>query len=293
MYAKQEQSTQEYQSISKNIKLEPFVLEHYFPFAQTSKRSWKTEKRHIERHILPYFGKAPLEDISAQALIDWVNQLEQRGLSYSSRFRMFWLFKSVLNYAVRWGKLESDASFRSARLSARPGRKPEILGDRDILRLIDILSNSRHRAAADAIHLILLTGAGKSEVLYARWEDVNLEKGILATNKTFTGRTRLIPLNSKALALIHGLPRREDVPWLFYTRNGTRLTSVTRQWSQIREKLGRPDLRLQDLRHTFANLLLESGASKKDLNVILGHYKLDTLNIAHSKALEEKNGAPL
>lgn len=288
MYAKQEQYTKDCQSTSKNIKLEPFVLEHYFPFAQASKRSWKTEKRHIERHILPYFGKAPLEDISAQALIDWVNQLEQGGLSYSSRFRMFWLFKSVLNYAVRWGKLESDASFRSARLSARPGRKPEILGDRDILRLIDILSNSRHRAAADAIHLILLTGAGKSEVLYARWEDVNLEKGILATNKTFTGRTRLIPLNSKALALIHGLPRREDVPWLFYTRNGTRLTSVTRQWSQIREKLGRPELRLQDLRHNFAGILVDQGVNKKELQNILGHYKSETLELVRNNSFENK-----
>lgn len=268
--------------------LKNFVLNYYIPLVKTAKRSWKDEKRNLERYILPSFGMVPLADISTQSLMDWVGMLEQAGLSYSSRFRMFWLFKGVLNCAVRWGALENDNAFRSARLSARPGRRPELLSHGDLLRLFDILKQHHHRSSADAIRLMLLTGAGKSEILNARWDDVDLERGILTTDKTFTGRTRSIPLNSEALKLVGSLPRQEGVPWLFFSRNGTRLANVARQWGQIREKLGRPELRLQDLRHNFANILMEEGVHQKDLKVILGHYKIETLELARSRSLERK-----
>ena len=132
---------------------------------------------------------------------------------------------------------------------------------------------------------MLLTGASKSEILYARWEDVDLVNGTLVTNKTFTGRPHLIPLNNEALKLIHSLPRRDDVPWLFFTRNGTRLAAITREWYEIREQLGRPELRLQDLRHSFANFLVSIGINQRDLRTILGHYKPETLALVRNNIL--------
>ena len=257
--------------------LSDFVQERYLPFVQENKRSWKADKSNLERHILPHLGSYRLSDISTDILKSWVSTLELTGLSYSSCFRLFWLAKYVLNCAVRWGVLASDAAFKAANLPAMPHRQPVLLGAEDILRLIDILKTYRHRAAANAIHLMLLIGASKSEILYARWEDLDLVNGTLVTNKTFTGRPHLIPLNNEALKLIHSLPRRDDVPWLFVTRNGTRLSSITREWYQIRGLLGRPEMRLQDLRHSFANFLVSIGINQRDLRTILGHYKPETL----------------
>ena len=267
--------------------LSDFVQERYLPFVQENKRSWKADKSNLERHILPHLGSYRLSDISTDILKSWVSTLELTGLSYSSCFRLFWLAKYVLNCAVRWGALASDAAFKAANLPAMPHRQPVLLSAEDILRLIDILKTYRHRAAASAIHLMLLTGASKSEILYARWEDVDIERGTLVTSKTFTGRPHLIPLNNEALKLIHSLPRRDDVPWLFFTRNGTRLSSITREWYQIRGLLGRPEMRLQDLRHSFANFLVSIGINQRDLRTILGHYKPETLALVRNHSLHQ------
>ena len=262
-----------------------FVTEKYLPFAKEHKRSWSADKRNLERHVLPHLGALRLADVTPEVLKQWTNGLEVAGLSYSTCFRLFWLVKFVLNCAVRWGYLPSNVTFKDAKMPAKPYRLPVILDHSDVLRLLEILKTYRHRPSANAIHLMLLTGASKSEVLHARWEDVDFEKGTLFTDKTFTGRPHLIPLNNEALKLIHSLPRRDDVPWLFFTRNGTRLSCITREWYQIRGLLGRPDLRLQDLRHSFANFLVSIGINQRDLRTILGHYKPETLALVRNNIL--------
>ena len=267
-----------------------FVQERYLPFAQETKRSWKADKGNLERHILPHLGSYRLSDISTAVLKSWTNALELTGLAYSSCFRLFWLAKYVLNCAVRWGVLPSDAAFKDANLPGKPGRKPVLLDSSDVLQLLDVLRNYRHRASANAIHLMLLTGASKSEILHARWEDVDFEKGTLFTDHTFTGRPHLIPLNNEALKLIQKLPRRDDVPWLFFTRNGTRLAAITREWYEIRELFGRPELRIQDLRHSFANFLVSIGINQRDLRGILGHYKPETLALVRNNTFANDKG---
>jgi len=259
-----------------------FALEHYLPFAQKNKRSWKTDQGNLERHILPHLGAYRLTDITADILKKWTDTLELTGLSYNTCFRVFWLAKYVLNCAVRWGILGSDAAFKTANLPAKPHRKPVLLNTGDILLLLEVLRNFHHRASANAIHLMLLTGASKSEILHARWENVDFDKGTLFTDKTFTGRPHLIPLNNEALKLIQKLPQRDGVPWLFFTRNSTRLQSITREWSQIRELLGYRELRLQDLRHSFANFLVSIGVNQNELQNIMGHYKPDTLALVRN-----------
>jgi len=265
-----------------------FVREHYLPFAQETKRSWKADERNLDRHILPHLGSYHLSDISTSVLKSWTDDLELTGLAYSSRFRLFWLAKYVLNCAVRWGVLPSDTAFKAANLPSKPGRKPVLLDSSEVLQLLDVLKNYRHRASANAIHLMLLTGASKSEILHARWEDVDFEKGTLFTDHTFTGRPHLIPLNNEALKLIQKLPRSVDVPWLFFTRNGTRLAAISREWYEIRELFGRPELRIQDLRHSFANFLVGIGINQRDLRGILGHYKPETLALVRNNSFENR-----
>ena len=268
--------------------LSDFVQERYLPFAQETKRSWKADERNLDRHILPHLGAYRLDGITTEVLMDWTNTLKLTGLTYSSCFRMFWLLKYVLNCAVRWGVLPSDSAFKAANLPTKPGRKPVLLNSVEVLQLLDVLKNYRHRASANAIHLMLLTGASKSEILHARWEDVDFERGTLFTDHTFTGRPHLIPLNNEALKLIHSLPRRDGVPWLFFTRNGTRLAAITREWYEIRELFGHPELRLQDLRHSFANFLVSIGINQRDLRGILGHYKPETLALVRNNSIENK-----
>ena len=119
--------------------LSDFVEQRYLPFAQENKRSWKADKGNLERHILPYLGASRLSDISTDTLMEWVRTLELIGLAYSSRFRLFWLVKSVLHCAVQWGVLPDSRNFASANLPAKPTRTPILLDSSEVIRLLDVL----------------------------------------------------------------------------------------------------------------------------------------------------------
>ena len=87
---------------------------------------------------------------------------------------------------------------------------------------------------------------------------MHLRRAVLSTKMTYTGQSRLIPLNAGAIRLIRRLPRRKDVPWLFALSSGQRLMSVFYTWNLLRTKLGRPDLCIQDLRHSLVDFLMET-----------------------------------
>ncbi len=206
---------------------ENFVRRSYLPYVQQNKRSWKTDERYLNRHILPYLGSCPLTEISEEKLRGWLSVLENNGLSPSSQYRLFWLVKYILNFAVRVGVLKSDDAFQNMVVRKnKPQRAPEILTPAEALKLVHLLEEYADRPSAQAIHLLLLTGASKSEILYARWQDVHLRRAVLATKMTYTGQSRLIPLNTESIRLIRKIPRRRDVPWLFASSSGQRLTSV-------------------------------------------------------------------
>lgn len=269
------------------ILFEDFVRDRYLPFVQKNKRSWKTDLRYLERHILPYLGTCPLVDISEEKLSDWLATLELSGLSQSSRYRLFWLVKYILNCAVRWGLLPNDTAFHHAVFAREKRRRtPGILSPSEVVSLVHILDEYATRPSAQAIHLILLSGASKSEILNARWENVHLKRGVLAASMTYTGQTRLIPLNTEAVRLIRRIPRRKNVPWLFSSTAGRRLTSIFYTWNLIRNRLGRPELRIQDLRHSFAGLLMDMGIDRNNLKKNLGHYDFNSLLLVRTQHRE-------
>ncbi|WP_298068760.1 site-specific integrase [uncultured Mailhella sp.] len=260
-----------------------FVKERYLPFAQKTKRSWKVDRGNLQRHILPYLGEYRLSDITAETLQNWIDALIQSGLAHSTCIRQYWLIKYVMSCAARWGYLPGDMALKTPMtldMPAKSGRSPVLLSSSELARLLDILRKYPNWSSANAIYLMILTGASKSEILGLRWEDVDLDRGVLAATATFTGRRRLIPLNSEAQNFIQKLPRRDDIPWLFFTNRGTHLTYITRDWYQIRDEFGHPELRLQDLRHSFANFLVSMGVSQNELRTLLGHYKPEALELA-------------
>ncbi len=264
--------------INRLCLFEEFVRSSYLPYVQQNKRSWKTDERYLNRHILPYLGSCPLTEISEEKLRGWLSTLGDNGLSPSSRYRLFWLVKYILNFAVRVGALKSDTAFQNMIVrKSKPQRAPEILTPSEALKLVHLLEEYADRPSAQAIHLLLLTGASKSEILYARWQDVHLRRAVLATTMTYTGQSRLIPLNTESIRLIRRLPRRKDVPWLFASSSGQRLTSVFYTWNLLRTRLGRPDLRIQDLRHSFAGFLMDMGIPQTELCSFMGNYRAKIL----------------
>lgn len=133
------------------------------------------------------------------------------------------------------------------------------------------LAEDKNTVAASALRLLLLTGLRRNEVVKARWEQVDLEAGLLHLPKTKTG-ARYAVLNSAAKELVASLPSRGLEPWLFPgAKPGRPLENPTKVMARVLQRAGLDHMRIHDLRHTFAATCVNSGASLYEVQALLGH----------------------
>ena len=126
---------------------------------------------------------------------------------------------------------------------------------------------------------LLYTGARKREVLDARWEDVDWAQKSWRIPKTKSGKIRHVPLSSGALQLLQHLHAlHQEAPdelrsdHVFCNpRTGMPFVSFFYSWDTARKEAGLPDLRVHDLRHSFASFLVNAGRSLYEAQELLGH----------------------
>ena len=140
--------------------------------------------------------------------------------------------------------------------------------------------------AADVIRLLLLTGCRSGELLAATWGQFDLEAGVWTkpSSHTKTKKVHRVQLSAPAVAILEGIKARYDVPgpWLFPGRSGGHRQSLTKAWADIRVRAGIKDVRIHDLRHTSASLMLSAGVPLDIVGRVLGHTQAQTtLRYAH------------
>ena len=132
--------------------------------------------------------------------------------------------------------------------------------------------------AVTAIRLLMLTGCRKSEILTLRWTDVDLDAGELRLADAKTG-PRAVQLPPTAVALLGALPRGKDSPWVFPGNDREGRFSgggLDRVWRVVRSRAGLEDVRLHDLRHSFASRALALGETLPVIGKLLGHTQVQT-----------------
>ena len=135
---------------------------------------------------------------------------------------------------------------------------------------------SETRSAVVAIRLLMLTGCRLSEIQELQWAHVDLEAGELRLPDTKTGG-RAVPLAPSAIRLLQGLPRDEENPWVIAGRKpGSHLTDLQHPWRRIRARAELDDVRIHDLRHSFASRALALGEGLPMIGKLLGHTQVQT-----------------
>ena len=138
--------------------------------------------------------------------------------------------------------------------------------------MLEEIERNRNTQVGQVVKLLLLTGARKREVLDLRWEHIDYERQLFTVPISKSGKPRHIPLSYAAIALLQSLPRDENVPWVFYTkRTGKPPVSIFFAWDTMRRRLGIKDVRLHDLRHSYASFLVNQGRSLYEVQRLLGH----------------------
>ncbi len=219
-------------------------------------------------------------DLKAEALTRVQMAALHRSLSaapYAAN-RMAAVVSSLYTWAANSGLIPDDHRNPAARLAHFKERARErFLTSDELARLGDALeAASLDPSAVAAIRLLILTGARLREILHARWDYVDFERGFIFLPDSKTGR-KPVYLNAAARAVLAGLPRIDGTPHIFPGRkDGKPRESLDRPWSVIRKAAGLAGLRVHDLRHSFASVGAGGGLGLPIIGKLLGHTQVAT-----------------
>ena len=161
------------------VNLDAFVASVYLPHVKVRKLSWQVDERIARQHLSPTFGDRRLADIRRCEVEDWLHRLASQGLAPATCNRILAVFKSICSLASLYGLLPVG---QSPCVGVPPfqihSQRERYLFPEEARRLMRELERSG-RQEATALRLLLLTGARKSEILKARWENVRLAQRLL------------------------------------------------------------------------------------------------------------------
>jgi integrase len=216
--------------------------------------------------------------------------------------RMVEIVRKAFNLAVRWGWRSDNPAIGVHR--NREEKRARYLSGAEILSLSQALAAHPERTSANAIRLLMLTGARRSEVLGARWDSFDLDTGVWVKPSAHTKQRRehRVPLSAAAIELLKELKRDATTPYVFARANGKPLGDIKRTWLAVCRKAGiahrvprrtrngrvvcgrdgapvmawQTTARLHDLRHTYASILASEGLSLPIIGALLGHTQPQT-----------------
>jgi integrase len=249
-----------------------FVRDRYLPFVRTYKTSWSTDETVLRLHILPKLGHFALDEVRTEAITQLVNMMREDGYASGTMNRVIVILRYIYNLAKRW-KVPGVTQNPAAGLSAGPDvQRNRFLTPEEAENLVHAIQVDENQTAARAIMLLLLTGARRNEITFAKWEFVDWKNKTLLVPKSKSGRARVIALNQSAMALLSAVPRLPGNDYVFPSPvTGKPSASLYFPWDRIRSRAKLPDVRLHDLRHSFASFLVNRGVSLYVVQGLLGH----------------------
>ena len=259
--------------------LSELVHSRYLPHVKSYKRSWQTDEYILRIHILPVLGSEYVDRIMSEPIAALVQQMRSKGYATGTTNRVVIVLRHIYNLARKW---------RVPGMGENPttgiGLAPDVVRERfltieETQRLITSIREDENEIAAKAIMLLLLTGARRNEITHAKWEYVDWDNKTLLVPLSKSGKPRGIALNASAIALLRSMATAPGSPFIFPSPVTNRPpASLFFPWERIRVRAGLPDLRLHDLRHSFASFLVNNGVSLYVVQGLLGH--------AHSRATQ-------
>jgi len=270
----------------EKVTFETFALKTYLPSVQTHKKSVGTDISLLKNHLLPWFGRKLLLDIKPLDVQSFVNALSNKGLAPSSRNRILMLLKFMFNSAIKWevsGVLSNPCKGIAELIENNKMERFLTSDEAKCLRIS--ISESTNPMLGPIVQLMMLTGCRKGEALNAKVSEFDFERSTWFLPNPKGGKARYIPMNERAvetaksaILLSQSLSQNShQSEYLFANpRTGLPFEQIFSSWNTARKKAGLSDLRMHDLRHSFASAMVNSGMTLYDVKEILGHANIKT-----------------
>lgn len=258
------------------------------------------DRSRIERHVKPLLGHIKVGALNRAAVerfsLDVANGKSARDQKTASRgrsivrggkgvaTRTLGMLGAIFQFAVNRG-LRPDNPVRGVRKFA-DGKKERFLLPSEYLRLRQALDacedEGANRSAVNAIRALVLTGCRKQEILRLTWVEIDKANSCLRLLDSKTG-AKVVPVGPGAIEFLEGLQRVKDCPWVFPRADAKGpLVGLQKVWERVRKRAGLPDVRIHDLRHSFASMGAATGEGLLMIGKILGHqHAATTARYAH------------
>ncbi len=247
--------------------LEEYVPVHCKPSTQGEYR------RSVELFIDPAIGDMRISAVQRKDIAKLHHDM--RDKPYQAN-RTLGVLSKMFSLAEVWG-LRPDGSNPCRHVKRYKERNRErFLSPEETERLGEVLREAEDEmpSAVAAFRLLLLTGCRLSEIQFLRWEYVKDDCIELPDAKT---GGRVVPLGPEARAVLADLPREDGNPWVIRGRlPGSHITDLQKPWRRIRARAGLEDVRIHDLRHSYASRALALGESLTMIGKLLGHTQVQT-----------------
>ena len=248
----------------------------------------RTKKYVVELKILPYFGNKRVNDITAADIRQWQNELIKMGYSPTYLKTINNQLSAIFNYAVRYYDLKSNPCAKAGSMGKSKAEEMDFWTGEEFRKFIDSVMNKR--LSYMAFMTLYWTGMRLGELLALNPKDVDLEKRTISITKSYQrlGKKDVItpPKTSKSKRVIT-IPEflaadiKDYMDSLYDLQEDDRLFPITKYYLEHEMQRGIKEsgvkrIRVHDLRHSHASMLIELGFSPLEIANRLGHEKVET-----------------
>ena len=236
----------------------------------------------INGHLRPRLGTVPIADVSTADVLRLHHRL--RATPYMAN-RVLAVASKLMNWAAQHGYRDPHTNPCDGLEKFQEAARTRYLSPAELTRLGSALRVAVRYAAISpaaiaAIRLLLFTGARVSEILSLRWSEVDLAGGALHLADSKTG-AKTIVLNAPAIEVLRAWPTFAGSPYVFPgegpgRRKGQHRVSLADPWAWIRKRARFRDVRVHDLRHSFASVGVSNGQTLPIIGALLGHTQAAT-----------------
>ena len=247
----------------------PLFRDHAEQFMRRQARRWKPSTRENNRHLLnryllPFFGDIRVADIAPADVRRWFDSMSATPANAN---RALPVLSVMMTQAELWN-LRPQGCNPCRKIRRYPAKLRErFLSLDELKRLGFVLDHADDTQAAAAVRLLLFTGARSSEITGLKWDWFRGTRAVLPDSKT---GPKTIQLPPPARAVLENLPR--DGAYVFPHPTGSGpMRDLKYRWSKLRALAGLEDVRIHDLRHSYASHAVMSGLDLYTVGRLLGH----------------------
>ena len=269
------------------IKFKDFAA-LYLEHSKLQKRSWHTDKCRIESHLEPFFGEMDLKDITSQSIESYRAKRLETGVKRSTTNRELALMKVMYSKAIDWRYCPENPVRRLKLFAENDNQIERILGPGEEKRLFE--ASAEH--LRPILKVAIYTGMRRGEILGLKWDQVDFLRSQIRVERTKSGRTRFIPINSELMDTLKELKKRKGGgEYLFPNpESGRSLQDVKTAFKAACRRAGIKRLRFHDLRHTFGTRLVEAGIDLITVKALMGHSTVTvTERYTHSSQVSKRD----